>query len=680
MVAEVGTVDRSTAIRTLSGLLDGLASLEDGRTGVARYRFQSLVAAGVREPSLEVGYAWRALAEIDTAEGDLAGAENNLKRAVNLFRELARLQPGARVRAQEAEASCLLLGGELMLRRGQTTAGEALLGRARVLLDRLGDERSGEAWLATARLSRLAHDRAGAESALSTAVERYERAENVIGHAEGLIELAMLRRSSDNTGALRMVDLAASMARDAGRVELLARVLLARGMVLEDQKAASEAYGESLERALQAGTRALAGLALVGLGSTGWDGGERPLLAGAQVLLDVEHYPAFGLALIRIGQHAIRVGDPELALAAAEAAWRVFRAMDPEEGLARVLRIVERAFVQLRMPRAVLAASFARASLIGRKEPSAVATRDFFASRAPPAWVAKLASASRDVQLGEARRALQTAVVPALRRYSLLASSFATAQGALDVIGVLAGVSPRAAARQLAPWTAQPIPQELPDPPVPDALGAQFDVRTRLSLSVPHSALPTSGLGTSPRLRRPVYDPDGRLAQMVSGSLDYVDTDGTRAPAQGGAPVAAGQPAASAADAFVGEEFPPDAAEEWSPSHDDAHRPARAPTGRTEDDERQEVTEETMRPWPKEHRMADVENTLDSTGWNRLLGDGWAHAVAAEEAAAEDAARPGGAGAQDASRPRTSSAEDALRPRQGPRSPGPAGGSPNDGP
>lgn len=599
MTAESLTDDRKESLRSLAGILDGFAHFDEGRPGAARARFQAAALASAREPTMEAGIAHRSLAEIDAMEGDLAGVEAHLKRAVTTFREVARLQRSLKVRAQEAEASCLLLGGEVMNRRGQSTAGDALLGRARVLLDRLGDERSGEAWLSTARLARLAGDPAGADKALSVAIDRYERAENVVGHAEGLIELAMLRRGQDADGALRMIDLAATMARDAGRIELLSRTLLARGMVLEDASSARDAYDEALQRALQSGSRPLAGLALVGLGTRGWEGGERALLAGVQVLLDCEHYPAFGLGLLRTGQHANRTGDPDLALAAAEAAWRVFRAMDPGEGLARVLRLVEQAFVQLRMPRALLTTVFARAALVGRKDPSAIALRDHYASRAPAAWVSKLAGSSRDALLSEARRALQAAVIPALRRFGLLASSFATAQGALDVIGVLAGVSTRAAARQLAPWSAQQIPNDLPPVEIQSVLGAQFAVRNRISVPVTPALTPSAQRGARPR--RPLYDPDGRLAEIVAGSLDFVSDDPLAR-----LPRVPGQGSGLSEDS----EFPPDGSDDWRNEH----------TGEAPGEDRDDITEEAPRPAAPEERP----RTFDPSGWNSLLGEGWA--------------------------------------------------------
>ncbi|HMV66607.1 MAG TPA: hypothetical protein PKA64_07130, partial [Myxococcota bacterium] len=128
----------------LARLLDGFAAMDEGRTGDARYRLRQV--AGLPEPSLEAGNAARSLAELEAMDGDLTGAEGHVKRAITAFREVARLQPSTRLRAQEGEATSLLLAGEIMLRRGQVAAGQALLGRARVIFERLGDERSAEAW------------------------------------------------------------------------------------------------------------------------------------------------------------------------------------------------------------------------------------------------------------------------------------------------------------------------------------------------------------------------------------------------------------------------------------------------------------------------------------------------------------------------------------------------------
>jgi hypothetical protein len=186
-----------------------------------------------------------------------------------------------------------------------------------------------------------------------------------------------------------------------------------------------------------------------------------------------------------------------------------------------------------------------------------------------------------------------------LRRFGLLASSFATAQGALDVIGVLAGVSTRAAARQLAPWSAQPIPNDLPPVEIPSVLGAQFAVRNRISVPVAPALAPSAQRGVRPR--RPLYDPDGRLAEIVAGSLDFVSDD----------PVVR-QPRADQSSASAASEFPPDGSDDWRNEHT-----GDAPAG---PDDRDEITEEAPRAPATEERP----RTFDPSGWNSLLGEGWA--------------------------------------------------------
>jgi hypothetical protein len=128
--------------------------------------------------------------------------------------------------------------------------------------------------------------------------------------------------------------------------------------------------------------------------------------------------------------------------------------------------------------------------------------------------VARLASSARDQLLADARRAVQSAVLPSLRKFGLQASSFATAQGAIDVLGVLAGVSPRASARQLAPFQLQPVPEGLPEAELPAEIEAAFSVTTVARVTVNTDATPYVGV-----TRSPIYDPDGRLAAMVRSGL-----------------------------------------------------------------------------------------------------------------------------------------------------------------
>ena len=126
---------------------------------------------------------------------------------------------------------------------------------------------------------------------------------------------------------------------------------------------------------------------------------------------------------------------------------------------------------------------------------------------------------SRDKLLDETRTHLQKQIVPTLQRFGLRASSFATAQGALDVLGVLAGSSPRAVARKYAPIAAEEQVRSLPEPgeeetaPLPATLAVSMTVEG----------------GDSPKAARSgVYDPHGRLAAWVTSSVDSrgLDDDG----------------------------------------------------------------------------------------------------------------------------------------------------------
>jgi tetratricopeptide (TPR) repeat protein len=510
----------TTETRQLARLLDGIVALEQGHLGIAKFRFDEIVGASKGKPQLEAGHAWRALAEISIRRGDVAGAEESLKHAVRAYREVARVDPTARARAGEGEGAALLLGAELLLRRGLTDASKQVLYRTAEVLAKLGDDRSAEAWAVTGRLALHLDRPQDADRAFQGALSRYEKVGNVSGHAEVLLEAAALKRDlGDVASASRMLDLAATMARNSGRLVTVARAHIGRAQLANDREGALEAWEAAFRAATSAGDVVTTGFALLGLGANGWQGGEQPLLAGSQLLLDGGHFPGLGLGLQRIGEYAVDVEEPEVALVACEGAWRVYRGFDPVDGLGRVLRVAVKAFAGMRQPRPTLVASFARAALVGQKVPHAVEVRDHYANLAPRALTMRLSMMPGEELVAESRKAIQQRIVPALRQFGLLAQSFATAQGALDVLGVMLGVSPRGAVRALVPAPDTDVPDTLGDPTLPDLEDLQFGRRTTLRINVAVAA--DSALVD--HTKSPVYDPEGRLAALASQSLVFVE-------------------------------------------------------------------------------------------------------------------------------------------------------------
>lgn len=499
-------------LRPLSRLIDGMRALDAGQSGVARFRFEQVVAEGGERPALEVAHAWRGLAQLCARDGDLGTADAHLKHAVSVYRDVARLDPIYRARAQEGEAAALLLAAELLERRGQSEGGLRMLERAHEVLDSLGDERSAEGWATTGRIASRRTDRSGAEYAFREAIARYEEAGNHGGHAEMLLEISRLRQErGDNSGAERTLAHGATMARDGGRLELYARIQLGRGLLVDDRATARDCFLLARDAAVTVGDRSTAGLALLALGRQRWEDGEGPLLAGAQLLLDAGHFPGLALALLRLAEHGAAVGDVELAQIAAEGAWRVYRGVDPVDGLGRVLKVVIKVFAAQRLARPLLAGAFARAALVGGHLPQALQVRDHYARLAPLEIVEALGSMSREKLLDETRTHLQKQIVPTLQRFGLRASSFATAQGALDVLGVLAGSSPRAVARKYAPIAAEEPIHALPEPGEEEV--APVSATLAISMGIDRAEGPGGA-------RSGVYDPTGRLAAWVSSSVD----------------------------------------------------------------------------------------------------------------------------------------------------------------
>lgn len=507
--------------RQLARLLDGMSALDQGHLGVARHRFDAILADAVDRPLLEAGHAWRGLAQISVRRGDVAQAEEQLKQAVRAYRAIARVDSTARVRAAEGEGAALLLGAELLLRRGLTDEGRNVLRRAANVLVRLGENRSAEAWAATGRLALHLERLEDADRAFQGALERYEQVGNVAGHAEVLLEAAAIKRDmGDSVAAARMLDLAAGMARNAGRLSTAARAHLGRAQIADDEETRRDGWERAFHAASSAGDLITTGFALLGLGSNGWRGGEQPLLGGSQLLLDGGHFPGLGLGMLRLAEHALRAEQAEDALVACEGGWRVYRGLDPVEGLSRVLRVAIKAFAELRLPRSTLLTAYARAALVGETTPHAIEVRDHYARLAPEELRAKLDAMNVQQLMGASRRAIQRRIMPVLRQHGLSAKSFGTAQGALDVMGVMLGISPRNAVRLLVPAPHTEVPEDLAEPELPDRHDLSFGRHKTLRVNVVAAAVDSPMLD---RLSSPVYDPDGRLAALASQALVFVE-------------------------------------------------------------------------------------------------------------------------------------------------------------
>lgn len=508
--------------RRLGELRDGFRAVASGDLGVARARFDAVLAAEMDGSSLACGFALRGLAELAVIAGDVVGAEKHLERAVNICREVGMSDSRLTVRANEGEGAALLALGELLARTGRTTQAQARFLQAGHAFKNLGDDRSAEVWAAAGRALARVRQTDAARVNFTEALERYAAVGDTQGRAEVHLAFAEVWRIDGKLGhALAEVEQAEALVRGLGRPGLFARAQLAHAQLARDPSRALELLDGAVEAAASCGDACLAAFALLSKGdllSKRDEGGERELLGAAQIFHDRGHYSGLGLALLRIGQHGLRTHDTDLSLAAAESGWRVFRVTDPSVGLGQVLRVVVKTFTDLRNPFATFISACARAALVGDVQPNSVAVREHYRERAPAHWLTEVGRLDTDDLVHRARRQLQAALDPVLRGNGLNPSSFRNAQGAIDVLGVICGVSPRGAANALVPTRTFDVPTELPDAEPVD-LGRQDDSSVaRLSLAAPGHQAVTVEAHTL------LEDPSGRLAAWVESGVDRLDT------------------------------------------------------------------------------------------------------------------------------------------------------------
>lgn len=390
-------------------LQNGDRALQTGYPDDARAHFESALLQ-FRGPELRLGeaHALRGLGQVELHTGDIVAAEAHLRAALEGYQSLNalieridvdNLSHELRRDGSEGEASALTLLGELLLRVGRTDEARTTLAYAREIYGRLGDVPSGAAaWTAQARFAMHDGRYDGAQEAFDHALAIHTRSANLAGQAGIWLSIAEPRRiQRDLAGAEEAHGKARALAQQARNPMLEGRALASLGGLLLQQQRLPEAraaFSEALPLARRAGDPELEGSSYVGLGDVmsrmdeGF--GLDELVRGAKLLAEVEYQHGLANAMLRIGEHALRIAAPELALAASEGARRIYRRTDPVHGVGLAYRVMVKALSALQEYEGVLAAAVAREAVAGAQQPNAREVAAFYRQRAPEGWVEAL--------------------------------------------------------------------------------------------------------------------------------------------------------------------------------------------------------------------------------------------------------------------------------------------------
>ncbi len=406
-----------------------------------------------RGPDLRLGeaHALRGLAQLEVGCGNLGLAEETGRHALACYgalrQQLSSLAPDAPnaelcTEAEIGEATTQVILGELFTRAGRVAEATHLLASAGVVLENLGGSALGAVQAAQARLALRAGDPPGARRQLTLALATYERVNDAIGQASVLLALGELDRlDGDLSSAERRLTGGLERARAIGTPALHGRSLVAlAGLLLQQRRLpeASAAYREALPLLRHSGDTEIEGFALLGLGevlSRSLDpAAVTTLVEGARLVGRHGHLHGLAGAMVRLGQHAVLVKDPELGLVAAECARRLFESTDPVHGAGQALRITVKALANLREWPATLAVAHWRTALAGATQPNAIEVQAFYRARAPGAWLAEI-DRWPSAEIGpNALRMIAEVLDPLLVDLRIDAPSLGTVPGALAIV------------------------------------------------------------------------------------------------------------------------------------------------------------------------------------------------------------------------------------------------------
>ncbi len=388
------------------GLIEGRQALLQGDRALrladsegARAQFE-LALRLFQAPEYRLGeaHAWRGLAQVKAAAGEVAEAETDLRKAIACYEATERSSvedPAFKAEldrdTREGAAAAWSALAELLARVGRIGEAREALTAAQALYEALGDLPSAAGgWMAQSRVALREGHLDEAEQALRMAIEVYVKSGNPYGEAGAWLALSevfrLAHRADWAVDALEKARLRADVARN---LVLEGRILGAMGSLLLQQRRfqdAFAAYTDALDVATRASDREMQGYAWMGRGEAGSRRGEEALedlLQGGQLLLEIGHAHGVATCLLRISEHLFRSGFVDVALLTAVAAQRGYRITDPVRGVGAALRMVVKSLSAMQAGEVVLAAAWWRAELAGPVQPKALEVAEFYRSRAP---------------------------------------------------------------------------------------------------------------------------------------------------------------------------------------------------------------------------------------------------------------------------------------------------------
>jgi len=492
-------------------LVNGERALQLGYPDDARAHFEAALLQ-FRGPELRLGeaHALRGLGQLELSLGNLADAEARLNRAVDVYAELlqqlAEIDPdGVSVdmkrRAQEGEIASLVLLGELKMRAGQPILARDILSSASRQAQVVGNWALRADVLTTeGRVALRTGEYDEAERDFRDAIAAHQTSANLEGEISAWLLLSELERLRGNLGRSRIaLDRARPLAEATGNDRLMGRVHHAlgalEGMALNPGDARRH-FEAALRLVRRAGDAEMEGYVLLGLGEVASRVGEgsalENLVDGARILGRLGHRHGVASALVRIGEHGIGIGEPELALAASEAARRLWEPIEPVRGVSQALRFITKALLALKHPKAALLVAVTREAVAGTVQPNARNVADYFRDRAPPEWVQGLEGQSKEQLLERTREVVERILRPILWAVDLDSMALGTVAGALAAVETLGAKlpSPAPPADEEASTPLDEVPEEERHTGAFPALGMLHDDARR-----PHDGAP---LGDGP--------------------------------------------------------------------------------------------------------------------------------------------------------------------------------------
>jgi len=450
-------------------LLNGRRALQLGFREDGQRYFQAALLR-FRSPELRLGeaHALRGLAETALAMDEVDQAERHVRDALQTYQSLPELVQAfqatvghddqaedgtsaeslaaVRAGAREGEVASWALLGEVLSRRGQLEAAEAALESAQKRFGDLSDSAAAAEVFGVHGRVALREERLDeARGWFERAVQAHRDAGNREGQVVSSLHLADVARQLDDLdAAYDALHQARALAQELEEVILEARVLCAIGEVALEARRDAEAasyFDDAVHAARSAGDVERQAQALVGRGTAGGRRGEPDaiptMVQGIRILAECPGQLGLAPALLRLGNHARRVGQARLSLAAAEIARRMYTIREPVGGQGQALRTQVKALAILGLGESTLTAAFARERLAGELQPNAVEVAAWYAERAPDEVVDSL----RALDLAELMQATQSTVEqilePDLQLAGLSREHLDGGAGALPLIEVM---------------------------------------------------------------------------------------------------------------------------------------------------------------------------------------------------------------------------------------------------